>query len=211
MPIVMDGTDSIGDLGDALAAKAAYPAGGVDGNALVKSGTTTAWGSAGALVLVGKGTAAASSAVSINGCFTATYDNYLVVVDATSASTSLLLRLRMRAAGTDNSSANYGYAFSKQTFATGILVGYSSDPAGIDQGLLELSSGQGGALSIVVYSPALTVKTSFTFESVNDVNVYSGGGQMTVTTAYDGITIYTSAGTFTTPTNGIRVYGYQNA
>ena len=40
------------DLNSALAAKAAYPSGGTNGNALIKSGTTTAWGNAGSLTLI---------------------------------------------------------------------------------------------------------------------------------------------------------------
>jgi hypothetical protein len=51
------------DLTDTLAAKAAYPTGGTNGQALVKSGTTTAWGSTSKVVQIVTGVYATQTSI----------------------------------------------------------------------------------------------------------------------------------------------------
>ncbi len=67
-------------------------------------------------VAVGSGTGTANangqvtfttaSSVSLNGVFSATYKNYLVIFNEDTASTTSAIQFRMRLAGTDNSTAS---------------------------------------------------------------------------------------------------------
>ena len=60
----------------------------------------------------GKVTFSASTAVSVNGCFTSTYDNYLIVVDISATSANSIPQFRLRLAGTDASGATDYYSNS---------------------------------------------------------------------------------------------------
>jgi endonuclease YncB( thermonuclease family) len=63
-----------------------------------------------------------------------------------------------------------------------------------------------------LYSPQASVETTFTTNaaslSATDSDWFIGGGSMTVTTAYDGLTLFVGAGNFT---GTIRVYGVSNS
>jgi hypothetical protein len=92
---------------------------------MTRSRQTADWGSRAGLakivpssVAVGSGTGSASalgtvtfsgaSSVSLNGVFSATYDNYRILYNVTTTNATDTLSLRMRASGTDNSGAtNY--------------------------------------------------------------------------------------------------------
>jgi hypothetical protein len=62
--------------------------------------------SSGALTLITTTTFSASSSVSFNSVFSATYDRYLVVGSMTSSAAGVNHNLRLRASGTDNTTAN---------------------------------------------------------------------------------------------------------
>jgi len=95
------------DLNDTFASKIVYPSGGADGNALIKSGTSAAWGTAGGLALVTSEDFTAVSSISINGAFTSSFDNYRVIGSLTTNSSGANLLARLRASGTDNTSSVY--------------------------------------------------------------------------------------------------------
>jgi hypothetical protein len=77
-------------------------------------------------VVVGSGTGTANangqvtfsgaSSISLNGVFTSTYTNYLMMLNIQSRSTTNFVSLRFRVAGTDTSSSNY---YSQYIRATG--------------------------------------------------------------------------------------------
>ena len=162
----------------------------------------TASASGGAVTLTGVTT------ISLNGVFTATYDNYEIIFRVL-GSASDNLSIRMRLSGTDASGANYDY----QTF-----VASSTTLTGLRA--TGQTSSQIGAIRtaavehyVHVSSPALAANTGI-FSNVRDVG---GGPNAAITisssrhsldTAYDGFTLIPASGNMT---GTLRVYGYQNS
>lgn len=63
----------------------------------------------------GKITFSGGSILNINGVFSATYDNYVAVIDHETTTGSGVVRVRMRAAGTDNNAAEYSRQFYQRS------------------------------------------------------------------------------------------------
>ena len=150
------------------------------------------------------------SSQSINDVFSATYDNYRILINVTSVTVSATdFRMRMRVSGSDNSSSNY--------FAAGV-VNYTS---GVAQALLSGNPGDnwdigrlatsGGSSFMDLISPYLTDSTKFHARATNrkpsPPEVQHTAGEMNVTTSYTGFTIYPAANAMT---GTVRVYGYAN-
>lgn len=141
--------------------------------------------------------------LSLNDVFSSAYDNYIIDIRHT-GSNDTYVRMRFRLSGTDNSTAN-SYVVQK-------LEGSSTTVAGSRTTSTETyaaypSNAQRGGDQIFLYGPALAQPTAG-----RSVNV-SGYLSATITdfawthnqsTAYDGLTIYPGAGTFT---GLIKVYG----
>lgn len=162
------------------------------------------------MVLITSQSFSAASAVNINNCFTSTYENYRVVVKSqgTVAGTAYL-HWRARLSGTDNSSANYDYAGTVESIAAGPTKDYSG---GATQGVIGNVGNISGMATFDVIAPAITDYTStlsLMHAHGNTPAMYAGiyTTRMTVTTAYDGITLYPASGTFS---GTVRVYGYRN-
>lgn len=143
------------------------------------------------------------TSISLNGVFTSTYENYILALYLTCSSTGNL-NIRMRAAGTDNTSANYQ---SMQLYAAGsvgnaALTGQTAMTVGFSAN--ELVTG-----NIDLFRPALAEYTTFTDVMARNVgpvlSVWTGGHN--VATAYDGMTLIAAAGGIT---GKIRVYGLKN-
>ena len=199
------------DLNDTFGAKVNYPSGGADGNALIKSGTSAAWGSAGGLVHIATESFSAVSSVSLNGVFTSAYANYRLLITAIIATSRQNLRMRLRLSGTDSSTNNYftvqsGYYVNGSLFAVA-----TSGVSSFDLGSLDSSDGRYCA-SYDIHKPQIAEVTSITGGQVGGDNtatmVTQGGGFQSLTGQYDGLTIFPAANTMT---GVIRVYGYQNS
>jgi len=139
----------------------------------------------------------AVSSQSFNSVFSATYRNYKLIISI-DGSTAAQSGFRLRASGTDNSSSNYGQEFNFSTRST--LSRWD---------LMRIDNGEGGTAIIDVINPFETYKTNFNNQSVgaDDTNVdgnYSMG-RLTVSTSYDGFTIFPEGGTFT---GRVSIYGY---
>jgi hypothetical protein len=161
------------------------------------------------LSLITSGTMTAAASISFNNCFTSTYDQYQIVIAGMVGSTAIDLGMRLRAAAVDASGANYAYAWS----GGGPAPADSARAVSQTRMIIGPNVGTGRTdMSFTVYGPALASATGWTgFMNRDGGNTaYSVVGGHTVTTAYDGFTLLTSSGTVTTPTNGIRVYGYKN-
>lgn len=154
----------------------------------------------------GKVTVTAATSASINGCFTSTYDKYLIVMSLTGSSTGALT-YRMRLAGTDNSAAQYGVQIVQGSSSTAAAAAATAGTSG------QLSPGvstTGLRIDLDVWEPALAVNTFvmskfIAITSTSAMIVGLEGGQHNVATAYDGITFIPTSGTLT---GSIRVYGY---
>lgn len=148
-------------------------------------------------------TFSAASSFSIDGCFSAAYDNYRVLIDCTLSAAEYML-LRFRAAGADNTSSNYTFALYGVNVGSATLervdsgtttfirLGYNDDA---DQAFCAFD----------VMGPFATRKTSTAglFAGARELNSQA---RMTVTTSYDGFTVYSSTANLT---GRATVYGYR--
>ena len=157
--------------------------------------------------LIATQTFSAASTVSFNNVFSSTYDNYRIVVSTGASADGSNLSIRLRLSGTD-STVNYAYQRTSVEGTTFTGSRASSQGSGyID----DLRTSARNTLSIDIFDPSLTNST--TMSALN--NDPQGGGSLkifnvfhTVSTAYDGFTMFPSSGTIT---GTIRVYGYRNA
>jgi hypothetical protein len=171
-----------------------------------------AWQSVGVspgMVLVGSASPSAVSSVSINNCFTSTYENYRVVgtVSAATGATGELT-LRLRAGGTDTTTNYTGQLFeaysstSTSTLKSGLSSWYITN---ID------TTTDDSVFSYDIYAPQTATKTRYTGQAMYTTSVFvsqTNAGVQTATTQFDGITILFSGTNFT---GNIRVYGYANS
>jgi hypothetical protein len=190
------------DLNAEFGSKLDYPSGGSDGNVLTKSGTAAAWSAATpqGLTLITTATIAGSSSVSVDNCFSSTYQTYhFFLVGTTSSNQNLTLSFR--ASGSDDSSSNYARIFLTYAAGTGSSTGQSSMTIG--------ASGSGTFLfQYMVAAPNISANTKV-FGCANDS---SNGGQFNsggfiASTVFDGMTITTPSGTIT---GTLRIYGYRD-
>jgi hypothetical protein len=164
---------------------------------------------AGGLVLVASQSFSAVSSVSVNNCFSATYDNYRLIVTHTGTAASPVgVRLRMRVSGADNSTSNYSYAGRyDSTLGEGRLLATSQTSALVgDAG--DTNAGQ----TIDILSPALAFRTLILAQSSAWGTTQGGAawlnGVFFANTTFDGVSIFPASSTIT---GSLRVYGYRNS
>jgi len=136
------------------------------------------------------------SSQSINSVFSATYRNYKVFISII-GSVAAQTQLRLRASGADNTSSNYMQEADFASRSTGTLWQ-----------LMRTDSGLGGTAIIDFVGPYENEKTIFNNQTIGSDGTVDGQyimGQMTVTTAYDGFTIFPQSGTIS---GRVTVYGY---
>lgn len=159
--------------------------------------------------LNGQVTFSGVASFSINGCFTAQYDNYLIQMDVSTKSAAGLVQARLRVAGTDAVGAT-DYAAETQT-ASGTTVAAST----IATSLLSLTASSSSVedlISVTVAAPSLARSTRFTAISTSTLSgtsVATGqvAGRHAPATQYDGITFIASTGLIY---GNVRIYGYNN-
>lgn len=167
----------------------------------------------GSFTYINGSTFTGQSTVSINNCFSSTYQAYRIVCSFSSPSADSFLRFRLRAAGTDSVASYYGM---KLTVNTAGSVGSYGDANAQYLAIVTTDS----AATSTNYSAFIDIidpfKTSSTTLFMNNTGLdnagnsmsYFGGNAHYVSTSYDGFTIYASTGTFS---GNIRVYGYSNS
>lgn len=151
----------------------------------------------------GKTVFSACSALSINGVFSSTYDNYFVQVAPFSQSANVMVYGRFRLSGTDTTSGYNNAAWYQNAGG-----GWNNNPDTTDSFLVIQPGSDGGVAMIDIFNPNLANKT---FVINTRASVAQGSGTIASqsgTTQFDGFTIYQSGGGNFTGT--IRVYGYQN-
>ena len=163
-----------------------------------------------ALVLVATATPTAVASVSINNCFTSTYENYRILFSSTAVTVAGDLTMRLRASATDTTT-NYTYqtleSYSATTSSTLNIVG--TDEFYISR----IDTPVGTSSSIDVYRPQLAQKTGYTsssiFQSATPTLVQQqASGLQTALTQFDGFTLLFGGTNFT---GTVRVYGYANS
>lgn len=175
------------------------------GEVLTAADTNTYLNNGGLVYITGT-TGTTTAAINVNNCFSATYDNYRIVISNGTADATRSIYLRMRASGTD-STASYYYGARYALFSgaggadvTGNNVGqflpgtYSTSPK--------------SATTLDICNPFDAVHTTIMGTGSNFDAWYSFGGVHQVNTSYDGFTLFPAAGTLTLT---VRVYGYREA
>jgi len=159
------------------------------------------------LAFVTSATFTAATTVSINSCFTSTYDNYLVTVNASSGTGGNYL-VKLRLSGTD-SSASYTY----NTLTTNAGTVSSATTSGGTTGFATDANdtSRPAQTQFTLMSPAVAAYTwygSNAFSSnVGGTGVKINNGYHAIATAYDGLTINWT----NTSTGTVRVYGMRNS
>jgi hypothetical protein len=144
---------------------------------------------------------------SVNNVFSATYDNYKILVDFTDSTADCEVTMRLRVAGVDASSAVYSNRYLHGAAAV------SNDSQTSFRFIMELDGGSDGHY----YSNSLDVKSPFKAEqtiislsgllrsSLAAPYLEVGSAIHDANTSYDGFTLLTSTGTMT---GVVSVYGY---
>jgi hypothetical protein len=164
------------------------------------------------LTFVSNASPSAVNNVSINNCFSSTYQNYKVICAfSSSVGANATFTARLRASGTDTIT---GYS-AMQLYQSGTSVGGSLNSSGTDEWYLGDfdPTNKSYYLQFDLQNPNIASFTSF---SGNSYSVQSTGTQLqnivtgyqSATTQFDGLTLLTSGTSFT---GTIRVYGYANS
>jgi hypothetical protein len=161
------------------------------------------------LVLINTTSFSGVASFSINDVFSATYNNYKLIINITNSSGNQFLLWRARVGGVDNSSSNYQW--------NQLLYNSSTTPGTsfVGSNTLDTSArfGEGRVRSsneLELYGIFESIKTQSISNAVT-VDVGDGISQvryaagMSVTTSYTGITILSSS---TSITGVCHVYGY---
>lgn len=168
----------------------------------------TGTGSTATINTNGSVTFATCTALSLNGVFTANYDNYMIVMRSLGSDNFRIIYGRLRTSGTNaTSTADYNYQYLS---VDGTTV---SAARSTNEGLWNLgwsSATWRSGLVMNIYGPYLSQPTAFrtvTVDSQTNAYIYDNAGTHELSTSYDGITIYPSANTFT---GLVAVYGMRN-
>jgi hypothetical protein len=179
-----------------------------DGAAWATVGPSTAGG----LVFIGSSTPSAVASASFNSCFSATYQNYRVLINYTSGvGADQMTTMRLRVSGTDSTT---GYKSINVNSGTAGGVTGQTDTAGTDEWYVTYyNNGTGSTVAIDIQNPFTATPTSSYTNSgyvsaIGNYYVQSSFSVNNASTSYDGFTILTSGTSFT---GTIRVYGYSNS
>jgi hypothetical protein len=207
---------------------------GSTGNVLTVSGGLPVWAapaSAGGRglqeiiptsVAVGSGTATVGAngmitcttvggSLSVNGCFSSTYTNYLVLTDAIYSDTYSFYDVRLRASGSDNSTAS-SYVWQSLRVSDSSVSG-ARLTANRFQEAFTLSQNV-SANQIHFYKPFVAAKTGIAINAdvldISGAYIWNGNGTHNQSTSYDGFSIIDTnqQGAGKTFTGNIRIYGW---
>ena len=166
-----------------------------------------------ALVLINSTTFTTAASVSLPAnTFSATYDNYLVIIQTSAISTTMSISGRFRAAGTDNTSSEYSNMFNLiDNNAGGNSSISNNSQSSFALGTAQTSRPYQGFIDVT--TPFLTQQTCIhprlqTQTASSLSQVLQGTGRYQLTNSFDSFSFICSTGTFT---GTIRAYGYANS
>lgn len=181
------------------------------GLSLITPTSIAATGGTGSIGANGTVTFTTCTAISLNGCFNSTYDNYKVIVEGT-RSTNNAIYMRYRASGVDTPTTGsvHGNSYIRNTGGTPTIGVSASNLDYFD--FLGTTDSQSYFLDMSINDPFTTNNTLSITSMVNGLYatvqlVGNHWGRMPNSTIYDGITFFPSTGNIS---GTIRVYGYRN-
>ena len=210
-----------GDLISATAASTvARLAVGSDAQILVADSSTatglkwaTPAASASGLTLISSTTISNATSASINNCFSATYDSYLVVISLDAGGNGAdYPYIRVRVGGTDLSSGTYAKQRITLNGATTSLAATTADTEVTSVMFSDNTAGTSSYCLATFINPFATKPTFLNYNTTSyngtgTSNVFYATGIVKNTTSYDGFSLING----NTMNGRIRVYGYQNS
>ena len=174
------------------------------GDAQIQYYDGSTWNSLGAagLTLISSTTiGTAVSSVTVSNAFSSTYDNYRIMINGGTTSTTLSFLFTLGASATGYYRATFG-----RTYGNTDNSGAGSNATSF----LVQTGANGFGVSLDVFNPFLTYRTGFVAASpmYENGSFVLPGGYHDSAASYTAFTITTSTGTITGGT--IRVYGYKN-
>ena len=169
------------------------------------------------MVFITGGTVTSSTSANFDGVFSATYDNYRVIIsDITSSGSEVSVSLRLRVGGVTNTAASYNSQQSR-VYSTGANAdfGYNSSSLGFFLFTVATSAADSsGACVFDITQPFLAKPTtalvsSHAYDNAVSAFMFStSGGTHAVSSSFDGFNIYQ---TTTTTAYKYKIYGYANS
>jgi hypothetical protein len=181
---------------------------GTSGQVLTVAGGVPTWAAAaGALTKISSNTFSGVSSVSLpTNSFSATYRNYLVLIDFNASSGSNVMTIRRRISGTDNSASEY-YAGGSATPYTGATVAIQSNASSSWATNMNTSNSR-SALVLNVFEPFTGAGSRIVVNGItSEMAGTTIGYWASSATAYDSLSFILAAGTFG---GAYEIYGYQN-
>jgi hypothetical protein len=173
------------------------------GEVLTASDTNTYLANSGLVYITSATIGSGVSTVTINNCFSSTYDNYFITVTGGSNSGSAVLSLQL-------GSATSGYKYQMIYGNWGSTVTGTGSASGSKFEYVGMGDSGGLFASITLRSPNLPKWTSMMSDASRSPNYWGiCGGLKEDTTQYTGFTVSTDTGTMTGGT--VTVYGYRKA
>jgi hypothetical protein len=164
----------------------------------------------GLVFLTGTSFSAVSSVSLPNNTFTSTYTNYKIIFNLTAAAGAITeTRFRLRAAGADNTSANYSNGGYEINSAGGGSASSGQTQTSVLWGNIATSTPQFTQFEMTMFSPQATSYTTFNVNGSKGTATWKAmTGFYEATTSFDAMTFYPDAGTIT---GSYRVYGIANS
>jgi len=174
---------------------------------IIPTSVTVGSGS-GSVNATGAVTFTGASSVSINNCFSATYNNYLITLECNAGSGNYV-NFRLRAAGTDATGSNYSWGFVNTT--NGATAFQLAGSGATSSNITRPSASGRSITSFTIFNAPLAQETIWSGTlSYNDGATVAIAGAMggihAVSTAYDGFTLIHA----TSITGTVRIYGLSN-
>lgn len=165
---------------------------------------STGTGNSSSIGANGSVTFSSCATLSLDGVFSAAFDNYMIVIRHLGSTNSDALNMRLRSSGTDSSAANYVTQTLRSDGTTVDAVRLTAQTEyriGSVENLLRYG------LSANCFGPYLSQPTAFRSvgaEAEENARVYNTAGTHSLSTSYDGFTLIPASGTFT---GLVSVYG----
>jgi hypothetical protein len=172
----------------------------------------TAWAPVSGLTFISSASPSAQSSISINNCFSSTYENYRIHINySSSVGANAMTTMRLRVAGTDSTT---GYKSVQVGYGAGAATS-AADISGTDDWYVSYldPTGNGNIVTIDIFNPFSAARTNMIgangyASSIPNYYMQLNYSTNTASTSYDGFTILTNGTSFT---GNIRVYGYSNS
>lgn len=175
------------------------------GMVLIKPTSITHSGTSASIGANGQVTFSAVTSLSLNGVFSADFDNYVVAYSLDVTSGGIGLRMRLRLSGTD-ATTNY----TRQYLSVGGTSVTSGRESGSELGIGGANQGYTNGTQIFIYGPALaqpTATRNITFMGEGGAYIQDWANTHSTSTAYDGCTIFPSSSSVT---GKLAVYGIRS-